>query len=242
MKKNFTLIELLVVIAIIAILAGMLLPALNTARERARATSCVSNLKQLGHCFSSYVGDNPCYPLARDVGTSYGGNWTKDRLTWAQIMHYLGYLPSDCVEDPKDANKKYATKGILVCPNYSRGSVFPSEDPSNNCHYSAGVYPAYTYNSVNTIINNNTGLLDVSGPANERGIAGAPESKVQQPGSTIVLSDGDGGWFLGFSQTYTIKRIAKRHSESSNNLMADGHVEPIKSISANRHLLYIQKN
>jgi prepilin-type N-terminal cleavage/methylation domain-containing protein len=57
-KQSFTLIELLVVIAIIAILAAMLLPALQSARDRARASSCVSNLKQMGTCARTYLDDH----------------------------------------------------------------------------------------------------------------------------------------------------------------------------------------
>ncbi len=90
MRKNFTLIELLVVIAIIAILAGMLLPALNRARESARTIQCGSQIRQVAQLHLLYAGDYK--DLLPSPYKSYGGNATTQEWYYQTYLarNYLG--------------------------------------------------------------------------------------------------------------------------------------------------------
>lgn len=105
---SFTLIELLVVVAIIAILAAMLLPALQQAREKARQIVCMSNLKQLGVVMMIYAADYNGY------GPFYSGN-----IRWGWPLINNGYIPAPKVGKPT----------IIICPSYPSRTW--TGDPAN---------------------------------------------------------------------------------------------------------------
>lgn len=126
-NKGFTLIELLVVIAIIAILAAILFPVFAKAREAARATSCLSNIKQLGLGLQMYMGENDqLFPVLNQdaaaaigdgVGEVYNGHSMPAGQAWLDYVQKYSY---------RAQLEPYVKSGaIFVCPSDS-GSAWGS--------------------------------------------------------------------------------------------------------------------
>lgn len=128
----FTLIELLMVIAIIALLATMLLPALQKSKGKAKDIKCANNLKQLGTISSLYIGDWNNLPAFWDGSK-----------TWTNLFADLGYIKW---VRAGNVNTVYSDARWIYCPSYMPDGMLDSNGAPNSFSYAYGMNAAKTGN------------------------------------------------------------------------------------------------
>jgi prepilin-type N-terminal cleavage/methylation domain-containing protein/prepilin-type processing-associated H-X9-DG protein len=254
-KKAFTLIELLVVIAIIAILAAILFPVFAQARERARAISCVSNLKQIGLGIVMYSQDyDETLPVAFPTYNAINGG---DNTV----------VPLECLLEPYIKNA-----GVWACPS-SRAKASTNYSPIWDGRYKGVNAKTRTYSSVGQIRTREAGNVnDRNTGMSDWGTNPTALAAMSAPAETIEVVDVNGGdvnyaspWGSLFTGCDTWKLAGRKrgqdattsggcdneynnnagtagHMENGNYVFADGHVKAMTWGAARKNDFYLFKN
>ena len=219
-KHTFTLIELLVVIAIIAILAAMLLPALQQARERGKAASCIGNLKNVGLKLSMYIDANDGWipptrgadPVASIPTNTFAWNWV-GRMAWWENnkADYYAEPHFRQYRCPSLPPKTGVTNWNMPRQTYCLNSYIPQETKDQPNYDGAVKLPLRKppKGEGRGRPNNLSKTILVADSVTEKGKADFPREPLQ---NTAL---GNGG------------RVAMRHSEKANVILIDTHVESI---------------
>ena len=213
--RIFTLIELLIVIAIIAILAGMLLPALNQAKEKARAISCRGNVKQCMLSNQAYVSDYLYYvPYIRDIEGHPDGHYRY----WSKELEYLGYLPR-----PGNSNSDGLKRGVQVCPKNQlinlQGVQLSRTSQSYGLAYAKSRSASRVFDNLSSYVKEN----EPDYPSERVWIADSTNYTLSG-GLDFWPRKNSNQWDAQWSTTQVLFLI---HSKKANAAFIDGHVDGI---------------
>ncbi|MBS1371423.1 MAG: prepilin-type N-terminal cleavage/methylation domain-containing protein [Lentisphaeria bacterium] len=220
-KSSFTLIELLVVIAIIAILAGMLLPALNQARERGVATSCLGRLKTIGQADSLYQNDYGYISPAREYlagskglywcGDTSGSGGSGDSIDFTADGYLTPYIKR--ATGSRDIGAEFSSNAF-ICPSGSvQGMLAGQKVTAAN----GGGY------GVNRNVH---GTLYMASASMKSSYPLLRPGRVPKPSQTIGYGDSatSSGSELKVNNLISGNKVHFRHSRRGNFAYADGHV------------------
>jgi prepilin-type N-terminal cleavage/methylation domain-containing protein/prepilin-type processing-associated H-X9-DG protein len=216
-KKGFTLIELLVVIAIIAILAAILFPVFAKAREKARQSTCSSNLKQLGLSMLMYAQDYDeklcVYYVPASGSTPAGYQWHL-----CLLVPYIGTQTGKSSAGQAQATAIDAEKmGVFRCP---------SANPNYMNGHGVGLANGYTQYGVNSIIaaNSQSPTTKWVSPSSSFMLADASVPQIKPPG-TVQYNCAISKKTPGADNK---NGFGARHSDGVNVSFCDGHVKWVK--------------